>query len=138
METHVSYPILGYFRSQHINQNWLAALTTIVDASAYALAYGPDGSTEAAELTFRIGRHALGEHAHTFSTARYPEPRSRERLSREEHGCPGPRCAITGSSRSTRLSRAERNCYSIRTRTVLNVGSEAPCSRAPSAVSSRR
>ncbi len=38
---HLSYPILGWFRSQHVNQNWLAALTTIVDASAYALAYGP-------------------------------------------------------------------------------------------------
>ncbi|HEY4825750.1 MAG TPA: hypothetical protein VIH85_03245 [Solirubrobacteraceae bacterium] len=87
METHLSYPILGYFRSQHINQNWLAALTTIVDASAYALAYGPAGSTEAAELTFRIGQHALGDLAHTFSTRRLkrdPEPRARERLSRQE------------------------------------------------------
>lgn len=87
METHLSYPILGYFRSQHINQNWLAALTTIVDASAYALAYGGDDHTEAAELTFRIGRHALGDLAHTFSSRRLerdPEPRSRERLSRED------------------------------------------------------
>jgi hypothetical protein len=87
METHLSYPILGYFRSQHINQNWLAALTAVVDASAYALAYGPDGSTEAAELTFTIGRHALEDLAHTFSTRRLerdPEPRSRERLSRQE------------------------------------------------------
>ena len=54
METHLSYPILGYFRSQHVNQNWLAALTTIVDACAYALAYGPEDSTQAPELTFRI------------------------------------------------------------------------------------
>lgn len=87
METHLSYPILGYFRSQHVEQNWLAALTTVVDASAYALAYGPDGATEAAELTFRIGRHALADLAHTFSSRRLerdPEPRSRERLSRED------------------------------------------------------
>jgi len=86
-ETHLSYPILGYFRSQHVEQNWLAALTAVVDASAYALAYGPEGSTEAAELTFRIGRHALADLAHTFSTRRLendPEPRSRERLSRED------------------------------------------------------
>jgi hypothetical protein len=87
METHLAYPILGYFRSQHLNQNWLAALTTIVDASAYALAYGSDSHTEAAELTFRIGRHALGDLAHTFSTRRLerdPEPRERERLSRDD------------------------------------------------------
>jgi len=87
METHLAYPILGYFRSQHLNQNWLAGLTTIVDASAYALAYGSDSHTEAAELTFRIGSHALGDLAHTFSTRRLehdPEPRSRERLSRDD------------------------------------------------------
>lgn len=87
LETHLSYPILGYFRSQHVNQNWLAALTTIVDASAYALAYGPDGWTEAAELTFRIGGHALGDLAHTLSTRRVerdPEPRSRDRLPSED------------------------------------------------------
>jgi hypothetical protein len=87
LETHLSYPILGYFRSQHVNQNWLAALTTIVDASAYALAYGPKGSTEAAELTFRIGGHALGDLAYTLSTRRVerdPEPQSRERLPAED------------------------------------------------------
>ncbi len=38
METHLGYPMLGWFRSQHVNQNWLAALTTVVDASAYAIA----------------------------------------------------------------------------------------------------
>jgi hypothetical protein len=87
MQTHLAYPILGYFRSQHFNQNWLAALTTIVDASAYALAYGSDSHTEAAELTFRIGGHALGDLAHTFSARRLerdPEPRSHERLSRDD------------------------------------------------------
>ncbi len=87
IETHLSYPILGYFRSQHIKQNWLAAITTIVDACAYALAYGPEGDTEGAELTFRIGRHALADLAHTFSTRRLerdPEPRSRQRLSHDE------------------------------------------------------
>jgi len=87
METHLSYPILGYFRSQHVDQNWLAALTTVVDASAYAIAFGPDGSTEAAELTFRIGSHALGDLGYTLSARRVerdPEPRSRDRLPRAD------------------------------------------------------
>jgi hypothetical protein len=87
METHLAYPILGYFRSQHVNQNWLAALTTIVDACAYALAYGPDESTEAAELSFRIGRHALSDLAHAVSPRRLEndsEPTARERLTRED------------------------------------------------------
>ena len=31
METHLSYPLLAFYRSQHVNQNWLAALTAMVD-----------------------------------------------------------------------------------------------------------
>jgi hypothetical protein len=65
METHLSYPILGYFRSQHVNQNWLAALTTMLDTSAFAIAVAP-ASTPAAELTFAIGRHALADLAGSF------------------------------------------------------------------------
>jgi hypothetical protein len=86
METHLSYPILGYFRSQHVNQNWLAALTTIVDASAYAIAYGPEEANLAAELTFRIGRHALADLAYAFSSSRVRSgpPPSRDRLTPEK------------------------------------------------------
>jgi hypothetical protein len=83
METHLGYPILGWFRSQHVNQNWLAALTTVIDSCAYAIAYGPDDATDAAELTFRIGRHALADLAYVFSARRVkrdPEARARTRL----------------------------------------------------------
>ncbi|MGH9488917.1 MAG: ion channel [Terriglobales bacterium] len=38
LESHISYPVLAYFRSQHDNQSWLAALATILDASALVLA----------------------------------------------------------------------------------------------------
>ena len=34
METHLTYPLLAFYRSQHVNQNWLAALTAIVDVAA--------------------------------------------------------------------------------------------------------
>jgi hypothetical protein len=85
METHLSYPILGYFRSQHINQNWLAALTTVVDASAYALAYGPPEAVGEAELVFRVGRHSLADLAFAFTRRRGAEPigRSEGRLTPE-------------------------------------------------------
>jgi hypothetical protein len=65
METHLTYPLLGYYRSQHVNQNWLAALTTVLDASAFAIAVAP-ASTPAAELTFAIGRHALADLAYSY------------------------------------------------------------------------
>jgi hypothetical protein len=61
METHLSYPILGYYRSQHVNQNWLAALTAMVDVAAFVSAVEEDGESEAAEITFAIGRHALAD-----------------------------------------------------------------------------
>ena len=40
MESHLSYPVLCYFRSQHDNQSWLAAFTTVLDVSALIVAYG--------------------------------------------------------------------------------------------------
>jgi hypothetical protein len=35
METHLTHPLLAFYRSQHVNQNWLAALTAIVDVAAF-------------------------------------------------------------------------------------------------------
>ena len=67
METHLSYPLLAYYRSQHVNQNWLAALTTIVDTSAAILAALPEGQASIAEQTYGIGRHALSDLAHVFN-----------------------------------------------------------------------
>jgi hypothetical protein len=61
METHLSYPLLMWYRSQHVNQNWLAALTAMVDVSAFVKATVADDDVEAADLTFRIGRHALAD-----------------------------------------------------------------------------
>src|SRR5579864_7709137 len=68
MESHLSYPVLAYFRSQHDNQSWLAALTTILDASALTIV-GIEGSCQRqAELTFAMARHAVVDLAQIFST----------------------------------------------------------------------
>jgi hypothetical protein len=61
METHLSYPILCFFRSQHDNQSWLAAFTAILDVCALLIAYG-DGETKwRAQLTFAMCRHAVAD-----------------------------------------------------------------------------
>jgi len=65
METHLSYPLLAFYRSQHVNQNWLAALVTVMDTSSFAIAVAPE-RTPSAEVTFAIGRHALADLAYTF------------------------------------------------------------------------
>jgi hypothetical protein len=58
MESHLSYPSLMYYRSQHENQSWLAALTSLLDLSALVLA-GVDGlNPRVARLTFATARHA--------------------------------------------------------------------------------
>ncbi|HEY6836276.1 MAG TPA: hypothetical protein VI142_07370 [Gaiellaceae bacterium] len=61
METHLSYPLLGFYRSQHVNQNWLAALTVMTDVAAFVTAVESDDEVEAAELTYAIGQHALSD-----------------------------------------------------------------------------
>src|SRR5205807_2956635 len=78
METHLSYPILAYYRSQHVNQNWLVALTTVVDTSAFAMSTAPAPAAHAGELTFAIGRHALADLAYTFRVT--PRSPADERL----------------------------------------------------------
>ena len=40
LENHLSYPALAYFRSQHENQSWVAALAVILDVCAVGLACG--------------------------------------------------------------------------------------------------
>jgi hypothetical protein len=76
METHLSYPILAFYRSQHVNQNWLAALVTVLDTSAFAIAAAP-AATPAAETTFAIGRHALADLAYSFHAQRPKAPPER-------------------------------------------------------------
>jgi hypothetical protein len=58
LESHLSYPVLRFYRSQHDNQSWVGALTTILDTSALLIAVvdGPDGHQ--ARLTFAMARHA--------------------------------------------------------------------------------
>jgi hypothetical protein len=59
LESHISYPPLSFFRSQHINQSWLGALTMMLDATALVTA-GIDGiANEQAKLTFAVARHAM-------------------------------------------------------------------------------
>ncbi len=59
LETYISYPVLAYFRSQHDNQSWLAALTAILDVCAVMIA-GIDGLAPwQARLTFAMARHTV-------------------------------------------------------------------------------
>lgn len=67
LETHVSFPVLAYYRSQHVNQSWIAALTSILDACALVLAMSEHESQRAARLTFAMARHAAVDLALVFN-----------------------------------------------------------------------
>jgi hypothetical protein len=68
LESHLSYPFLAYFRSQHERQSWVAALTAILDVSALVLA-GIEGVSEwQARRTFAISRHAVVDLAQVLNT----------------------------------------------------------------------
>src|SRR5438552_849720 len=61
LESHLSYQVLSYFRSQHENQSWLAALTAMMDVSTVWQAAKAEGKTWTARRMYAIGRHALGD-----------------------------------------------------------------------------
>ncbi len=68
LEGHLSYPVLAYFRSQHDNQSWLAALTAILDTCALVMV-GLEGTCKRqAELTFAMARHAVVDLSLVFRT----------------------------------------------------------------------
>ena len=69
LESHLSYPFLVYFRSQHANQSWLAALTAILDVCALVIAGVDGGPTRQAHLTFAKARHAAAELTQVFESS---------------------------------------------------------------------
>lgn len=58
LEEHISYPVLAFFRSQHSNQSWLAALTTMLDVTSLVLTGIEGVHPGQAKLTFAMARHA--------------------------------------------------------------------------------
>jgi hypothetical protein len=83
LESHLSYPTLMYYRSQHDRQSWLAALTTILDACALLIAAAPESKvTHQARLTFAMARHAAIDLALAFDTP--PTPPRLDRLPPED------------------------------------------------------
>ena len=59
LESHISYPILCFYRSQHDNQSWLSALVAILDTCALLISVLEERPSRQAQLTFIMARHAL-------------------------------------------------------------------------------
>src|ERR1700677_344727 len=81
LESHISYPVLSFFRSQHSNESWLGALQTMLDVTSLLIT-GIEGIDPGqARLTFAMARHAAVDLAQVVN-ARY-DPLAPERLTDE-------------------------------------------------------
>ena len=68
LESQLSYPMLAFYRSQHDNHSWLAALACIMDTCALVLV-GSTSSPLQARMTFTMSRQVLVQMAEAFSLA---------------------------------------------------------------------
>jgi hypothetical protein len=78
MESHLSYPVLLMFRSQHNNQSWVASLAAILDTCAFLMTFGEGSLHWQAQLTYAISRHAVVDLSQVVYTP--PRDSSIERL----------------------------------------------------------
>ncbi len=78
LESHLSYPILGVFRSQHENQSWLAGLTMVLDLCALVCVGIEGAPRRTGRLTFAIARHAVGDLTQVYDLV--PRPPQPDRL----------------------------------------------------------
>jgi hypothetical protein len=89
LSSHISYPVLLYFRSQHPNQSWLSALTLMLDVTSLVM-NGVEGiHQDQAKLTFAMARHCAVDLAQIVNAEYSPHdidrllPADRERLKTE-------------------------------------------------------
>lgn len=78
LESHISYPVLTYFRSQHDNESWLSAITAVLDSCALIIGGVEGAPHRSAELTFAMARHALVDISILFNQP--PVPPAPDRL----------------------------------------------------------
>jgi len=77
LESHVSYPVVSYFRSQHTNESWLAALTAILDVCSLLLSCAENVSLRQPRLTFAMCRHTVVDLAQVFGETPPAHPTDR-------------------------------------------------------------
>jgi len=86
LESHLSYPVLAFYRSQHEQQSWVSALTIILDTCALVLTNidvedTPGAPVQAAKFTFAMARHAVVDLAQVLNVS---PPAAVNRLSAAE------------------------------------------------------
>ena len=74
LESHLSFPVLSYYRSQHDNQSWLAGLAMVLDGLSF-MVIGLTTVDDVRNSTFAMARHACVDLCLVFRAApRDPMP----------------------------------------------------------------
>lgn len=77
LSSHISYPVLVFFRSQHGNQSWLSALTAMLDVTSLIMTGVKGIHPDQAKLTFAMARHAAVDLAQVVNAQYSPHDTDR-------------------------------------------------------------
>lgn len=82
LETHLSYPLLAFFRSPHDNTSWVTSLGAVLDAATLVLsAVQEEDRDEAPEFLYATGVHTVEDLFYFFG-----QPERESAISRQEFG----------------------------------------------------
>jgi len=101
LDTHVAYPLLGYFRSSHDNITWIGALGSMLDAATLVTTTIEDVPRGEAERFRLVGSHLVEDISNLGfrsigSRMRAPASSDRARLDEEAFGAACRRLADAG------------------------------------------
>jgi hypothetical protein len=82
LQSHLSHPVLSFYRAQRWGQSWLISLTIILDTCALLIVGGEGPAAEQARLTYRMGLRLLGDLTDALGLA--ADPRCQGRLTEAE------------------------------------------------------
>ena len=77
LSSHISYPVLLFFRSQHSNQSWLSAVTVMLDVTSLVMTGVKGIHADQAKLTFAMARHAVVDLSQVVNAQYSPQDVSR-------------------------------------------------------------
>ena len=97
LESHISYPILCYYRSQHDNQSWLSALVAVLDACSLLITTVEGPAARQSQLTFSMARHALIDLGHVFHVEERAKSKEKVGLDRLPAKAFGRMCEVLGN-----------------------------------------
>lgn len=72
IESHSSYPMLAFYRSQHEGHSWLATLAVLLDCCTLVIAGAEKGRVLQAAATFSAARRVLDEVSNSLDVAAAP------------------------------------------------------------------